>query len=126
MLVHVSHRYAALVVLLLRGAAAHAGSVQGTLLVSVTVVGSCEVAVTDPGLANITCPEAFPYRVSFAGVTGAQVAPGQAGQLLVGRQQLVPAELASALLSAQHSALRSVSTATGLASGTVTMLTISY
>lgn len=118
-----------------------AESARGTMLVSVTVLATCEVSVASgvllnggrvdgrtSAIANVNCAGANPYHVSLASRAGSQplLASADSGQLYSGSQQL----RLSQLHYDQHSGNYRLSPANDKLPGTdppaYTLLVISY
>jgi hypothetical protein len=88
-LVTVSCRLTGLAALLGLYAPVQAGSVQGTMFVSVTILATCEISAEQQTVASVSCPQDHPYRVSQSpAVVGQMAATSTGEQFLAGHQQV--------------------------------------
>ena len=66
-----------------------AGSAQGMMFVSVTILATCEISAELQTVASVSCPQDHPYRVSQSpAVVGQMAAASASEQFLAGRQQV--------------------------------------
>ena len=105
---------------------AQAESAQGNLLVSVTIVATCEVATTTAAAVNVNCPQQHPYNVRVSPVASVKqgVIDSSPAQSFSGTSQVtLPAVVSSGSGIAMR---RSSVDAASAATPQVTLLTISY
>lgn len=99
--------------LLLLPAVAQAGSAQGSLLVSVTVVATCAVDATAATSVNVQCPQQQPFHVSVSPVAAVKrgIVDTSAARMISGSGRVSLAAPAAAVQDAGR---------------TVNVLTVSY